>query len=90
MSEIKPINTWEPRHLDVVIWHGWFTHWFGIVLEVNRGEISIVKSGLPFLLFQFNDYEMENKKNRIDLPTSMIRNSRGGEYAVLSNNIWYI
>lgn len=91
IAHFKPINSWEPNISDFVIWHGWFTHWFGVILEIHKSsEVKIAKSGLPFLLFQFDEYELSQKKNNILVPISKIRSSRAGEYTVFQNNTWFI
>lgn len=88
----NPISTWRPQIGDVVIYHGLFTHWFGIVNSISSGKITVVKAGLPILLLTMDEFDMP--KNQIELSVSRVRSSRGGKYAVLQLNagsqIWYV
>lgn len=94
LAHYKPINSWDPEIGDIVVWHGWIQHWFGIVAGVNPSEdkIYIVKSGLPLLLVGMSPPEIENNKTELSL--SSILSSTGGKYAALQtvNNtlVWYV
>lgn len=94
LAHYKPINSWTPQVGDIVIWHGWIQHWFGIVAGVNQSEdkIHIVKSGLPILLVGMNPAEIE--ANKVEINLSTILSSTGGKYAALqtTNNVhvWFV
>jgi len=90
LARFKPISQYRPRIGDFVIYHGWFwTHWFGTINAVGEptDDVSLIKSGLPALLFNMPEEEMQ--KNTIRLKISRIQRSAGGEYCVLQNGIWY-
>jgi hypothetical protein len=89
LAEYKPIAKYEPRVGDVIIWHGWFTHYYGIINGINQDAIRIIKAGMPLLLFTMDTDDMSNPKNIIMLSIHKIRKSRG-EYAVQQGNIWYV
>jgi len=92
LAQYKSIRTWKPQVGDFVIQHGWFTHWFGIVSAINSGVCTIIKAGLPALLLTIDEADII--KNKIDIKTSKILNSKGGEFSVqqiISGNVvWYI
>lgn len=88
------IKTWKPTVGDIVIWHGWLQHWFGVVSDVGPNEVTIIKKGMPQLLFSLSQDEYDSNKEII--PISRIKNSTfwGGLYAVQKasqgNIIWYV
>lgn len=94
LAHYKPISTWVPQMGDIVIWHGWMQHWFGIVAGVNQSDdkIYIIKSGLPLLLVGMNPAEVE--KNKVEINLSNILTSTGGKYATLqtinNTHVWYV
>ena len=94
LAQSKPIAQWKPALGDIVMWHGWIQHWFGIISSINNeGTVTVTKAGMPVLLFTMD--EMEQTKNKVTIAISAINRSRGGKYAVLqalpgSTNIWYV
>lgn len=94
LAQSNTIAKWKPTLGDFVVWHGWFTHWFGVVSSINsEGTVTITKAGIPVLLFTMD--ELEQTKNKITIPISQINRSRGGKFAVMqalpnTANIWYV
>ena len=84
LAEYKPISTYIPRAGDFIIWHGWFTHFYGIINGCDESMVRVVCAGMPLLLFTMEQDEME--KNHRIIPLSKIRRSRG-EYAVQQSGI---
>jgi hypothetical protein len=92
-AQYLPIADWRPIVGDFVIWHGWFTHWFGYVTSIdNKGCLSIVKSGLPTLLMRMNQTDMI--RNTIKMNMFKIMESKHGGYAAIQLSrgsiVWYI
>ena len=89
LAEYKQIATYKPKIGDFIIWHGWFTHYYGIIngIETESGKIRIVKSGMPLLLLSMDPSEMD--QNLEVIPLGKIRKSRGS-YAIQQNGIWYV
>ena len=91
LAEYKPITTYKPKVGDFIIWHGWFTHWYGIVsgvgVETEANKLKIVKAGMPILLFSMDPNEMDQNLEIISL--AKLKKSRGA-YAVQQSGIWYI
>jgi hypothetical protein len=88
------IGEWTPQIGDVIIWHGWFTHYFSVVSSILREEnaVEVIKKGLPILLFSMTS--VEYRKNTIKIDIDDIRGSVGGKYAAVrairGNLTWYI
>ena len=92
LAHYMSIRTWQPKAGDIVIWHGWFTHWFGIVNGFQpSGHVSIIKSGLPVDLLTMDQDRMA--KSTVTVHITKIQASRGGEWAAVQsvNNqlTWY-
>jgi hypothetical protein len=95
-AQFLPLKDWRPLIGDLVIWHGWFTHWFGFISSIDQnGMLSIIKAGLPALLMQMN--QGEYAKNTIKVNMFKMLGSRNGEYAALQcpgghpeKTVWYI
>lgn len=90
LARFKPISAYNPRIGDFIIYHGWFwTHWFAIVnaVDASLDEVSLIKSGLPAILFNMSEEGM--MKNTLNVKISRVKESRGGEYCVLQNDVWY-
>jgi len=87
LAEYKPISTYKPRVGDFVVWHGWFTHFYGVINGIDDNKIRVVKAGMPVLLFSMDPDEMD--KNLEVLSLNKIRRSRGA-YAIQQNGIWYV
>ena len=95
LAQHAPIGSWKPDIGDFVIWHGWVQHWFGVVCKIETDEITVIKKGMPILLFSLTQNEHENNKEVINL--AHIRSGSsfwGGKYAAVksvgSNLIWYV
>ena len=94
LAQSLPIVKWKPALGDIIIWHGWFQHWFGVVSSINAdGTVTVTKAGIPVLLFTMD--ELEQQKNKATIAVSAVNRSRGGKYAVMqtlpgSANVWYI
>ena len=92
LAQFKSLSTWRPQIGDFIIQHGWLTHWFGVINAIDGGSLSIIKAGLPVLLFSMDDAEMQ--KNTVILGINTIMRSRGGKFAVMQtingSNVWYI
>lgn len=94
LGQFLPIAEWNPQIGDIVIYHGWIQHWFGVVNGILResASVSLIKDGLPMLLLTKSPsrYEKDTKTIGIDI----IQNSRGGKYAIQrardGSIIWYI
>lgn len=89
LAEYKQIATYRPKVGDFVVWHGWFTHWYGIVsgVEADSGRLKVVKAGMPILLFSMDPNDMD--KNLEIITLNKIRRSRGA-YAVQQSGIWFV
>jgi hypothetical protein len=83
---------WTPNLGDVVVYHGWLTHWFGVVNAIDGGTIHIVKAGIPLLLFTMDDIDMP--KNTVKIGINKIKRSTGGKYSIsqtiAGSSMWYI
>lgn len=92
----KSIKDYKPEYGDFIVWTGWLTTWHGVVTNyfAEEGQLNVIFSTLPFLLFTMDDAEQE-KETRI-LNLSKVRNSANGVFSVCqfdrANNtpIWYI
>lgn len=96
LAHYNDIAKYTPAYGDYVVWAGWITTWYGIVVnhDVESGEVSVIFSGLPYILFTLNEDEQEQETRKIKL--SRIKSSRHGEWAVQQHdvtrnvNVWYI
>jgi len=88
LAEYKPIAAYKPKIGDFLVWHGWFTHWYGIVsgIEAETNKLKVVKAGMPILLFSMDPNEMDQNLEIVSL--AKLKKSRGS-YAVQQSNIWY-
>src|SRR4051812_21287862 len=89
----KPLGEWVPRVGDNIIWHGWLTHWFGVVNGISPdGRVSVIQAGIPVLLMTLTEPAMA--KHTITVHLSEIRQGTGGKYSVVqahgNNIIWYV
>ena len=91
LAHYRPIIDWKPMVGDIVTWHGWIQHWFGIISSVGPDKVQVVKAGLPKLLVTMNSIEVARSIISIDIDN--IRASRGA-YAALrpesGKTIWYV
>lgn len=96
LAQYRAIAMWKPQLGDIVIQHGLFTHWFGIISGIDKtagyGNLTITKAGMPVLLVTMHDAESE--KNKIEIPIADVLTSKGGKYAAIqlvnSSLIWYV
>ena len=94
LAHHSDIKKWVPQIGDIIVWHGWLQHYFGVVSNVIREEnaVEVIKSGLPLLLFSLTPEEHNKNKIKIDIGT--IKGSTGGKYATAraaNNNItWFV
>ena len=88
LAKFTGLNKWQPKIGDFIIYHGWFRGWYGVVHSISGTKLQIIKEGLPKLLFclQLGEYQ----KNQAILDAGRIINSRGGEYCVLQNGVFFI
>jgi hypothetical protein len=87
------LMAWQPIVGDVVVWHGWITHWFGIVSKIDpSGHLTIIQSGLPFSLFTMDQDEMKKKAKKVHV--TKIKRGGNGEWTVIqsakSQVTWFI
>jgi hypothetical protein len=93
LAYYKPLQEWAPAVGDIIIQHGWFTHWFGVISQINTdGTIDVIRAGLPVLLVTMSTAKMQKSKKILD--TSDIKASSGGRFAAIkcAQNalIWYV
>lgn len=93
----RALAQYKPRVGDVIIKHGWFVSvkWFGVINFIDQeGQLHIIRTGLPKLLFSMPKEKMPS--NTIRLPNSLISQSISGSYSVMqqesSSNmpVWYV
>lgn len=96
LAHYRGLDEYKPSYGDFVIWTGWFTTWHGVVTNYDEEarEVSIIFSGVPFVLFTLADDEQEKETRKIKL--SQIRAAAHGKWAIQQHdytrnaNIWYI
>ena len=92
LAQYSGLSTWKPQLGDVVIQHGWFTHWFGVVNGIDGNSLSIIKAGLPVLLFTMDESTIVGSTTNLNV--SSIKTSRPGKYAIIQHDgasqVWYI
>ena len=89
LAKYRSIAIWQPKVSDFIIYHGWFrTRWYGIVSSVNGDELTVIKDGLPKLLFTMPPGEYA--KNSVKVSVTSVRTSRGGEFHILQGDTWYV
>ena len=77
-----PLGLWRPQIGDVVIQHGWLSHWFGTVNSVQGEQFTVIKSGLPLLLTQLDEIDQVKATEELTV-ARMLRSNRGGKYAAI-------
>ena len=95
LAYYKAVAEWHPQVGDYVVWHGWLTHWFGIVRQIDQdGSLHVMKQGIPILLFSLSNNEPAMDENTVKIHSAEIRNSSGGRYAVIqaagNNIVWFV
>ena len=91
LAYYRDIKSWKPKIGDFIIWHGWFTHWFGVTSVVSPDSIKVCRAGIPKLLFSMNESEM--LKNTIEIKLREINKSFSGTFAIMQMQkapVWYI
>jgi hypothetical protein len=88
LARYRGLTTWKPKLSDFVIWHGWFSRWYGIISGINGNQITVIKENLPKLLFTMP--ESDRSKNTISLQVDKIKSSRGGEFHILQDGVWHL
>ena len=88
LARYRDLALYVPKIGDFIIWHGWWSRWYGLLIDLNNDDATIIKENLPKLLFTIP--ESERKKYSFHLSVDRIRCSRGGEYHVLQENVWYM
>lgn len=95
LAQHTSISGWKPDVGDFIVWHGWLQHWFGVVSAVNDDEVTIIRKGIPILLFTLTQSDYD--KNKLTIGLSEIRS--GGSFwhgtysaikAVRNNIVWYV
>lgn len=88
----RPIVSWSPRHGDYLIWSGWFSTWYGVLIDhPTSDECVFTVAGLPLLLV-----DSSRSKAVCRLSTDEIRSSRSGRFAIIRQSydtqvpIWYV
>lgn len=87
LARCENISKYVPKVSDFIVWHGFIKRWYGVVTDVTQSEVVIITENLPKLLFTIPEDERLKRSKRI--PISKIRSSRGGEWHVLQNGVWY-
>lgn len=87
LAAYKQISSYKPKIGDFLIWHGWFSHYYGIINGIDNNSIRVVKSGMPMLLFSMDPEDMDQNTEIISI--GKIKRSRGA-YAIQQNGIWYV
>lgn len=89
----KSLAEWAPRIGDNIVWHGWLQHWFGVVNGISPdGNVSIIRAGIPLLLFSMSEPQME--KNTVHIHITELKTSTGGKYCAMQAQggsiVWYV
>jgi len=88
LARFGNFSAYKPKVGDVIIWHGWFNHWFGIVTGMEKTDLVVLVEKLPKLLILMPEEERLVKTKRV--PLMKLRKSIAGEYAVLQDGVWFI
>lgn len=88
LAKYRGLHDWKPKVGDFVIWHGWFTRWYGVLSSIDGGDAIIIKENLPKLLFTLSSSEYT--KNSIRVSIGKIVRSYGGEFHILQDGVWFI
>jgi len=92
----KSIAEYAPAYGDFVVWTGWFVTWHGVVTQYDseEGELSMIFSTLPFLLFTMDANKQKEEIRTLSL--SKLRSSANGVFAICQHDyahnttVWYI
>jgi hypothetical protein len=96
LAQFKPRSEYRPQYGDYFVWSGWFSTWHGVVINYDQAEdeISVIFSGVPFLLFTMD--EAAQKKDTKKLKLDKVRKAGNGKFAIQRHDeaqnarIWYI
>ncbi len=96
LAHYKPLSDYVPAYGDYVVWSGWFTTWHGIVSNYDQetNKLSVIFSGIPFLLFTMDHTQQKVDTREIEL--TKIKNASQGKWAIQQHDrvrnavIWYI
>lgn len=96
LASYLQLDQYIPQYGDFVIWSGWITTWVGVVCDYNNkmDEITIIFSGVPFVLFTLTDSEQIKEMRRFKL--DKIKSSSKGVWAInrhdsqKNSSIWFI
>lgn len=94
LSRYKSIQEWDAQVGDIIIYHGWFTHWFGVIslVDKNNNTVGVVKAGLPILLVTLSGSKMDKSRRTLDIDD--IRASSGGRFSIIKSvhnmMVWYV
>lgn len=89
LAHFRSFAKYRPKVGDFIIWHGWFRkRWYGVVSNINGDELLVIKENLPKLLFTLSPSEF--KSNTIMVSLTNIQTSRGGEFCVIQDGIYYV
>lgn len=93
LAHYKPIQEWDAAIGDIIIYHGWISHWFGVVCQINQdGTFDVAKAGMPLLLLTMNNTKVSKSKVTLDLVD--VKSSTGGKYAAIKSIqntlVWHV
>ena len=89
LAQFRPIKAYKPRVGDFVIWHGWISHYYGIIVRIDKDDVYITRAGLPQLLLTMTPDEVNDDRNIVMVNIHKLRRSRA-QYAIQQNGVWYI
>lgn len=89
LAKFRALSKWTPQVGDFIIHHGWlYDKWYGVISNVGVKMVDVIYDGLPFLLFTLLPEKYNSQTKKISLIA--IKSSRGGEFAVLQNGVWFV
>ena len=96
LANFTSLEQYSPQYGDLVIWAGFFSVWFGFVINLNdkQNEINVIFGGLPLFLLTMSETEQARSIYKIHL--SKIKTASKGTWAILRHDlkhnavIWYI
>lgn len=96
LAHYQATKDYIPTYGDYIIWTGWLTTWHGVVTEFDgeTGELSVIFSGIPYLLFTLTEHEMQKETRKLKLAD--IQAASHGTFAIQKHDytrnatIWFI
>ncbi len=96
LAQYRSLSEYIPNYGDYIVWTGWLTTWHGVVInhDPDDGDVYIIFSSIPFVLFTLEEHEQERETRKIKL--SSIRGASHGTWAALqhdftrNSNVWYL